>query len=120
MATKSAAAPSVTAAPAVVELTREQLLARLAESDAKIALLEAKKALPRSQFNIVIDTGVACANGTTCAFLTVTSNEPNYEDRTIIAKYILGDGRTRVLESGAKRTHFYGETARKGDAEQAF
>ena len=113
MATKPAAAPSVTApAPAVVELSREQLLA-------KIALLESKSALPRSPFNVVIDTNVPCKSGT-CAFLTVTSNEPNYEDRTVIAKYILGDGRTRLLENGSKRTHFYGDKARAAESEQGF
>jgi hypothetical protein len=111
MATKPIAAPSVTA-PVVVELTKEQLLA-------KIAILEAKNALPRSPFNVVIDTNVPCKSGT-CAFLTVTTNEPDYEKRTVLAKYILGDGRTRLLENGSKRTHFYGDTARKADEEQSF
>jgi len=114
MATKPNAAPSVTApAPAVVEFTKEQLLAKIAE-------LEAKNALPRSPFNVVIDTNVSCKSGKVCAFLTVTSNEEDYNKRTVIAKYILGDGRTRVLESGAKRTHFYAETARPSEPEQMF
>jgi hypothetical protein len=117
MATKPIAAPSVTApAPVVVELTREQLLAKIAELQAK----EAKNALPRSPFNVVIDTNVPCKDGKTCAFLTVTSNEEDYTKRTVVAKYILGDGRTRVLESGAKRTHFYAETARQSEPEQMF
>lgn len=114
MATKPIAAPSVTApAPVVVELTREQLLAKIAE-------LETKNALPRSFANIVIDTNVACKDGKTCAFLTITSNEEDYTKRTVIAKYILGEGRTRLLESGAKRTHFYGDKARAAESEQGF
>ena len=114
MATKPNAAPSVTApAPAVVELTREQLLAKIEE-------LQAKNALPRSPFNVVIDTNVACKNGKTCAFLTITSNEEDYTKRTVVAKYILGDGRCRVLESGAKRTHFYAEPSRESEPEQMF
>jgi hypothetical protein len=112
MATKPIAAPSVTAPAVVVELTKEQLLAKIAE-------LEAKNALPRSPYNVVIDTNVPCKSGT-CAFLTVTTNEPDYEKRTVLAKYILGDGRTRVLESGAKRTHFYAEPARQSEPEQMF
>ena len=112
MATKPIAAPSVTAPAVVVELTKEQLLAKIAE-------VEAKNALPRSPFNIVIDTNVPCKSGT-CAFLTVTTNEPDYEKRTVLAKYILGDGRTRLLENGSKRTHFYGDKARAAESEQGF
>ena len=114
MATKPIAAPSVTApAPVVVELTKEQLLE-------KIAILEAKNARPRSPWNVVVDTNVSCKSGKTCAFLTITSNEEDYTKRTVVAKYILGEGRCRVLESGAKRTHFYAEPVRESEPEQMF